>query len=271
MNSKSPNLFPTTLIIMIAFYLILTLSVRFNFMAQDWNQITANQYASCSLTYPLGTNFNGQNILSRVLQSLTNSLDHALAVTFFCCLIASLLAFLVGLRKKKRLYQLTIFLSNTLDTIPIYLLIFCYYQAIRLDPHKLYYIIIAVFWTHPFKSLVNQVLTVASHNDILAAKHIGCSNFRILYKYILPKMYLPLLAEANLVFISTLKLETSLSFIGIYNDKTINLGKMLAEAVGDLLYEKYNNLIASSFALTLLIYSLTLLKNIFETIRKKKA
>lgn len=242
-----------------------TLIMGIYFIAEIW-KTCGEPYEQISFSHPLGTNFSGEDTLGRLLLALKGSLINSFFLTFLCCFFASFLAFSLNMLKRNPLRKTVFFLSNILDTVPPYLLIFCYYASFRASPYKLNILILAIFWPLPFKSLSNQIKVLMKNETTLAAKQLGCSRFRIFKHYLLPPMELPILAEANLLFLSLLKLEISLSFIGIYSG-TINLGTLFAEASEDLLRGEYINLFSVTCALAILLSFLSMFKKRLETHR----
>jgi peptide/nickel transport system permease protein len=60
-----------------------------------------------------------------------------------------------------------------------------------------------------------QVLSVKTEDYVLGARAVGCSDFRIIRRYILPNIFPPLLVQSTLTIATAIIAEASLSFLGL--------------------------------------------------------
>jgi peptide/nickel transport system permease protein len=60
-----------------------------------------------------------------------------------------------------------------------------------------------------------QVLSVKTEDYVQGARAVGCSNFRIIRRYILPNIFPPLLVQSTLTIATAIIAEASLSFLGL--------------------------------------------------------
>ncbi|EWY36232.1 glutathione ABC transporter permease GsiD [Skermanella stibiiresistens SB22] len=60
-----------------------------------------------------------------------------------------------------------------------------------------------------------QVLSVKTEDYVQGARAVGCSNLRIILRYILPNIFPPLLVQSTLTVATAIIAEASLSFLGL--------------------------------------------------------
>jgi peptide/nickel transport system permease protein len=60
-----------------------------------------------------------------------------------------------------------------------------------------------------------QVLSVKTEDYVQGARAVGCSDFRIIRRYILPNIFPPLLVQSTLTIATAIIAEASLSFLGL--------------------------------------------------------
>lgn len=76
-----------------------------------------------------------------------------------------------------------------------------------------------------------MVLVLGEREFVVAAKGLGLSRTRILFRHILPNAARPLIVQASLMFPAFLLAETALSFLGVgLQEPEPSWGNMLAEA-----------------------------------------
>jgi peptide/nickel transport system permease protein len=92
--------------------------------------------------------------------------------------------------------------------------------------------IIALFnWTYIARIVRGQVLSLREQEFVEAARSLGASNARIVFREILPNLTAPLIAYASLLIPANILLEAALSFLGVgVRPPTASWGQMLADA-----------------------------------------
>lgn len=76
-----------------------------------------------------------------------------------------------------------------------------------------------------------QVLSVKTEDHVEGARAIGVSNFRIMWRYILPNVFPPILVQATLTIATAIIAEAALSFLGLGQQPPApSWGSMLATA-----------------------------------------
>ena len=92
--------------------------------------------------------------------------------------------------------------------------------------------IVALFnWTYIMRIVRGQVLSLREREFVDAARSLGASNARIVFREILPNLTAPLIVYASLLIPANILLEAALSFLGVgVRAPAASWGQMLADA-----------------------------------------
>lgn len=167
-----------------------------------------------SLTFPLGTDQFGRDVLSRLIWGARVSLQVALAVVVLSLSIGSLLGALAGYAGGWIERIITI-VNDVLLAFPGFLLALAIVAA---RGSSLQSIVLAVSIAYvPRVAVVMRavVLTIKPKPFIEASHAIGVSNFRILVKHIIPNATPPVIVVATVSAATAILAEAGLSFLGL--------------------------------------------------------
>jgi oligopeptide transport system permease protein len=115
-----------------------------------------------------------------------------------------------------------------------------------------------LYWTVLARIIRGQVLQLKQQEYVTAARALGASNRRIIFKHILPNCIGPLVAATCLEIPIAIFLESFLSFLGVgVNAPMTSLGSMASDALKGMYTYTYRLIIPASF-LSLLILSFNL-------------
>jgi peptide/nickel transport system permease protein len=194
-------------------------------------------------TFLLGTDFQGRDILSRLLVGTRISMAVGIVAALLSLCIGILLGSLAGYYKGW-VDNTLVYLINVIWAIPTLLLVF----AITLSTGKGFLQILIVIgvtmWVGSARLIRGQVLALRELEYVQAAKTLGFSNMRIIFRHILPNMGGPLMAIAASNFAAAILIEAGLSFLGIGVQAPI-------PSWGLMIREHYNFLITNRAALAL--------------------
>jgi peptide/nickel transport system permease protein len=179
--------------------------------------------------FPLGTDPNGRDVLSRLLYGTRVSLGIAIFSNVISILIAALLGSLAGYFGGV-VDTLVMRLTDVLQSVPVLLLAGFAATVFRPSITIIVLIIAFVAWYYPARVIRGEVLSLRHRDFVQAARAIGASHTRILFRHVIPQVFGLVAVYATLNFSYTILFTSTLSFIGIgVQPPTPDWGNMIAQ------------------------------------------
>lgn len=175
---------------------------------------TANRFAAPSLAHPFGTNELGQDVLSLVMAGTPVSVSAGFAVVFIGTVLGVVIGALAGFNGGW-VDDVLMRFSDLMLTVPS--LILAMAVAAALGPGFANMIIaIALAWWPGYARLVRgEVLQAREEVYVAAARAIGASPARVLFRHILPNIVSPVIVKMSLDMGFAILTVAALGFIGI--------------------------------------------------------
>jgi len=86
-------------------------------------------------------------------------------------------------------------------------------------------------WTYIYRITRGQVLSLREKEFVEAARSLGASNKRIMFREILPNLVAPIIVYSSLLIPTNILFEAALSFLGVgVKPPTASWGQMIADA-----------------------------------------
>ena len=167
-----------------------------------------------SLTTPLGTDFQGRDILSRLLYGARVSLIVGLMGTLVAGSIGTALGIVSGYLGGW-VDQIIMRVTDAWLALPA--LVFAIFLAAMVGPSMWNIIVIlgAVYWTRYARVIRGEVLTLRERDFVKLAEIAGASKLRVIKKHILPNVLNTATVLASLTVGVVIIAEASLSFLGV--------------------------------------------------------
>jgi peptide/nickel transport system permease protein len=188
-----------------------------------------------------GVDSLGRDVFSRVLHGARVSLQVALIATALSVLIGLVVGMVAGYFRG----WVDTVLSRLMDVLlafPILLLALgvaaacsfgegCLRGTIKPGLGVVIFVIAFVNWTYIARIVRGQVLSLREREFVEAARSIGASDARILFREILPNLSATLLVYTTLIIPQNILFEAALSFLGVgVQPPDASWGKMIADA-----------------------------------------
>jgi ABC-type dipeptide/oligopeptide/nickel transport system permease subunit len=212
--------------------------------------------------YLLGTDKSGRDILSKLLFGARISL----AIGFISVLISltvgitlgSLAGFFGGLVDNIISWIMTVVWS-----IPSIMLVIAISLALGKGLWVAFVAVGLTTWVDVARVVRGQILTIKEKTYVEAARALGMSDFRIIFKHILPNLYSAIIVIATSNFASAILVEAGLSFLGLGVQPPMpSWGMMIHEGYKSMgLKNEWHLILFPSIAISVLVLSFNLLGN----------
>jgi peptide/nickel transport system permease protein len=183
-----------------------------------------------SLSHPFGLDEFGRDMLLRMLWATRYSLFMGTVAVSVSCIFGGMLGAIAGYYGKGA-DNLIMRFMDILLAIPSMLLAIAIVAALGTSLVNVL-LAISIAYIPTFARTVRApVLTVKDQEYIEAAKAIGCSDLRIIFKYVLPNCMAPIIVQITLSIAGAILSIAGLSFLGLgIQPPTPEWGAMLSNA-----------------------------------------
>ncbi len=219
-----------------------------------------------SWTYWFGTDRVGHDVWSQVVYGASS----ALYVGFGAAAIAMSLAIVVGLISGYYggiVDNLLMRITEIFLVIPFFLVLLVFLRVITtivpsgVGGLSIVTIMIGVFsWAPNARYRRGEVLRVKNYEFIDAAKSLGASRTRIIFRHILPNVLHIIIVLTTLEIASAILVEAGISFLGFGDPNSITWGQQLQRA-NEAVKEAWWEGVFPGFFITFLVLGFSLLGN----------
>ena len=183
-------------------------------LTPDGQPIPSTLLASGDPRFPLGTDANGRDLLSRIL--------HGARISLVVGVLANLMAVMIGtLVGSVAAYfggWLETFLMRFTDMMMAFPTLLLAMTLVAILKPSIWIIIVvigAVYWTWIARVIYGQVVALRDRDFVLAARALGAGRIFSLIHHILPQLTPTIIVWGTLGIATNVMLEASLSYLGI--------------------------------------------------------
>ncbi len=241
-------------------YVIMAILAKTGLLFPDVNASVGDQYMPFSLEHPFGTDIQGRDILARAVHGSATALSVGFIASGIALIIGIALGALAGYYGGK-IDALIVWLYTTVDSIPYILLIPSLTFVLGRGLVNVYIAVGVTSWVTLCRLVRGEFMKHKSRDYVLAAEALGASHARKIFRHILPNVAHIGFVQFGLGFVSAIKFEVILSYLGVGVDPTTpSWGIMLDDAKLELSRPFWGNLLAA----TLFMFFLVLAFNLFN-------
>jgi peptide/nickel transport system permease protein len=183
----------------------------------------------------------GRDVFSRVLYGARVSLEVAIIATAISVFIGVVMGLFAGFYRG----AVDTVISRAIDVLlafPILLLALglaaacslgngCLGGLIKPGLTVVIFVIAFVNWTYIARIIRGQVLSLREKEFVEAARSLGASNWRIIFRELLPNLVAPIIVYSTLIIPQNILFEAALSYLGVgVQPPNASWGAMLADA-----------------------------------------
>jgi len=190
--------------------------------------------------HPFGVDPLGEDVMSRVIYGTRVSLEVGILGTFLATVVGVTMGLFAGFYRGA-VDTLVSRFADIVLSFPILLLGIgiaaacavngCLGGLIEPGVQVIIAIIVIAGWTYIFRITRGQVLSLREKEFVEAARSLGASNRRIMFREILPNLVAPIIVYASLLIPTNILFEAGLSFLGVgVKPPTASWGQMIADA-----------------------------------------
>jgi len=193
-----------------------------------------------SAAHPFGVDTLGRDVLSRVIYGARVSLEVGIVGTAIAAVIGTVVGLLAGFYRgwvdTVLMRTVDVFLSFPVLVLGLGIGAACAVRGclggvIQPGIATVIFIIAVLSFTYIARLVRGQVLSLREKEFVDAARSLGASNTRILFREILPNLVAPLIVYSSLLIPTNILLEAALSFLGVgIRPPTASWGQMIADA-----------------------------------------
>jgi peptide/nickel transport system permease protein len=198
--------------------------------------MTRDTLAEVSAAFPLGTDYLGRDMLSRILSGARFTLGIALASTSLACLVGVALG--VTAAERGGWFDMTV--SRILDamiSMPSLLAALVAVSALGSSIPVLIGAAAVIYTPGAFRLARATAVTITQMEFVAVARARGERTFHIVIAEILPNMVLPVLTDYGLRFVFVVLLLTGMSFLGLgIQPPNADWGTLVRENIEGLSY-----------------------------------
>jgi ABC-type dipeptide/oligopeptide/nickel transport system permease subunit len=234
-------------------YFVIGAGVWLGLWADNWSDVGGGKWDSISAEHWFGTNVIGQDIFARAIYSTKTAFEVGLVVAVLSTAIGALLGAFAGFFGGSWLDEIILWVMGVLDSIPFYLFIAAIIFAMPDSAYTMHIAMIATFWTSAGRLVRGEVIKLRGLEYIESAHAIGVPEVTIIIRHILPNTSHILIVQATITFVAAIKSEVILSFLGLGVKDGMSWGLMIAESTQEVLAGFFNNFLAASVFLFVLV------------------
>lgn len=194
--------------------------------------ILKERHKAPSMSHLMGTDSQGRDVLSRVLHGSKISLEIGIISVGIALIIGSFMGIIAGFYRK-RLESIIMGIVDIMLAFPTILLALAIVSILGRSLTNAM-IAVGVVNIPKFARLIRaSVLSIKETEYIEAARVIGCTDFQIVKRHILPNCIAPILVQTTMTIGTAILEAAGLSFLGLgAQPPSPEWGAMLADASG---------------------------------------
>ena len=212
-------------------------------------------------TFYLGTDKYGRDLLSRMIIGTRISFFIGFIAVFISLVIGISIGAIAGYFGGK-IDTFIMWLINITWSIPTLLLVIAITLALGKGFWQVFIAVGLTMWVEVARVVRGQIISAKQQQYVEAAKALGFSDYRIIFKHILPNIMAPVIVISAANFAAAILIESGLSFLGIgAQPPTPSWGAMIKDHYSYIILGKAYLAVIPGIAIMSLVMAFMLIGN----------
>ena len=196
------------------------------------------EFSLVNKVYYFGTDKFGRDLYSRILYATRISMSIGLISVLISLVIGTLLGAFAGYFGGK-IDNFIMWFVNVIWSIPTLLIVIAITLALGKGYWQVFVAVGLTMWVEIARVIRGEFIVQRNHEYVEAARVLGFSNLRIIFKHILPNVIAPVIVISAANFAAAILIEAGLSFLGIGTQPPIpSWGGMIKDHYNYIIMDK---------------------------------
>jgi peptide/nickel transport system permease protein len=247
--------------LIIVFYALLALAAKFGLIATPWDEVVGPSYSPPSLeNYKmwLGTDIFGRSVLYKVIHGTRIAMSVGLVSSLITIPIGIVLGAAAGYFGKW-LDDVIVWFYTVLQSIPNLMLLIAITYALGKGIVAIYLALGVTSWIGLCRVMRGEFIKHKNREYVLAAHSLGAGHTSKIFKHILPNVFHFVIINLSIQFMSAIKAEVILTFLGLGLQGQPSWGTMIDDARLELARGVWWQLAAATAAMFFVILAFNIL------------
>lgn len=247
--------------VIIVFYALLALSAKIGLIATPWDRVVGAGYAppsSDSFELWLGTDIFGRSVMYKVIHGTRIAMSVGLITTLLAVPIGVFFGAIAGYFGGI-VDEIIVWFYTTLSSIPGIMLLLAIAYSLGKGITAIYISLVATSWIGIARVMRGEFIKHKNREYVVAANSLGASHASKIFRHILPNVSHFIIFNISLQFMSAIKAEVILSFLGLGVQGEPSWGVMIDDAKLELARGVWWQLAGATVAMFFIVLAFNIL------------
>jgi len=196
----------------------------------SYQKYTPDNSQAPSAKHPFGTNASGYDSYAQVLRGTQTSLKIAILTAFGSTLVGAVWGAIAGFYRGV-VDSVMMRITDLVLTLPLFAIALVISSRTGGNWYWIAIVIAGLTWAYVSRIVRSSVLSLREKEFVEAARALGASDVRIIFRHLLPNALGPIIVNATVLVATAILTETALSFLGFgVQPPDTSLGLLVSQA-----------------------------------------